>query len=383
MILAVGTLKGAAVAAEWSAEPSLSVKGEYNSNLLLTNGNNEVWGYSVNPGLKFKGSTEALEVEGGARGQFVRYYGENDREYTNLYFPFKTSYRLDRHKIRFEGGFTRDNTLRGELQQTGFVLAFTQRNLWTAMPSWTVGITERLSWQNGYHFTDAQYQNGLRFGLVDYQVHGGTTGLNYNVGLLDQVQLTGEYTVIRTPFIRQDSMYYGVQGGWTHDFGNDITGSLSGGVRLVSTTQGFASGSLTARDTVWVYRASLAKKFERGSILLEMSRDLNPSGFGRLLQTDRIGASLSHNLTETLTASLNGSLYFVDGIATNASSAAAPQSRFSSISPNLSWKFSQWWAVDVAYTYAERTIDSLDQWNSSQSTFLMLTYGGPKWSVSR
>ena len=383
VMLALGSLKESAGAAEWSAEPSLSVKGEYNSNLLLTNGNNQVWGYWVNPGLKFKGSTEALDVEGGARGQFVHYYGDNEREYTNLFFPIKTLYRLDRHRLGFEGGFTRDNTLRGELQQTGFVLAFTQRNMWTAMPSWTVGVTERLSWHNSYHFTDVQYQNGLRFGLVDYQVHGGTTGLSYNLGLLDQVQLTGEYTVIRTPFIRQHSMYYGVQGGWTHDFGNDITGSLSGGVRLVNTTQEFSGGSLTARDTVWVYRASLAKKFERTTALIEISRDLNPSGFGRLLQTDRLGTSLSHNLSETITASLNGNLYFVDGIATNASSAAAPQSRFSSISPNLSWKFSPWWTVDVAYTYAERTIDSLDQWNVSHSTFLMLTYGGAKWSVSR
>jgi long-subunit fatty acid transport protein len=273
--------------------------------------------------------------------------------------------------------------LQGELQQTGFVLGFTQRNTWTGSPSWTFGITERLFWQSSYQFVDAQYQDGIRFGLVDYQVHGGTTGMTYNLGQLDQVKLTGEYTLVRTPFIRQDSTYYGAQGGWTHDFGHEMTGSLSGGVRFVSSTQDIPGGALTDHETVWVYRGTLRKKFERTTIQMDVSRDINPSGFGRLLRTDRVGGSLSHNLTETLTASLNGGLYFVGGIVTNASSSSVPQSRYASISPSMSWKFSQWWTVDVAYTYAERAVDSRNQWSFANSTFVMLTYGGPKWSMSR
>lgn len=383
MMLVSSSLREEAGAAEWSAEPSLSVKGEYNSNLLLFNGNNEAWGHWVSPSLKFKGSTESLEVEGNVKSDFVHYYGNQARSLTNLYFPLRTSYHSDRNTFGFEGGFTRDNTLLGELKQTGLVLGFTQRNTWTASPSWTVGITERLSWQSSYQFVDAQYQDGIQFGLVDYQVHGGTTGMTYNIGQLDQVKLTGEYTLVRTPFIRQNSIYYGAQGGWTHDFGHEMTGSLSGGVRLVSSTQDIPGGALTDRETVWVYRGTLRKKFERTTIQIDGSRDINPSGFGLLLRTDRVGGSLSHNLTETLTASVNGGLYFVGGIVTNASGGSVPQSRFASISPSVSWKFNQWWTLDVAYTYAERAVDSLNRWNFANSTFVMLTYEGPKWSVSR
>ena len=63
MMLMSGGMRGETDAAEWSAAPSLSVKGLYNSNLLLFNGHNQVWGDWVTPDLKFKGSTEALEVE--------------------------------------------------------------------------------------------------------------------------------------------------------------------------------------------------------------------------------------------------------------------------------------------------------------------------------
>ncbi len=381
-MLLSGSLREAG-AAEWSAAPSLSLKGVYNSNLLLSNGNNEVLGYWVSPGLKFKGSTESLEVEGNAKSDFVQYYGDTDRSLTNLYFPLKASYRQDRYTFGFEGGFTRDNTLLSELQETGLVLGFTQRSLWTAMPSLTIGITERLSWQSGYQFKDAQYQDGIRFGLVNYQVQGGTTGLTYNLGELNQVQLTGEYTSFRIPSRMQDSIYYGAQGGWTHDFGQGMTGTISGGVRFVTSTQDFSGGSLSAHETVWVYRGTLRKRFERATIQIDGGREINPSGFGRLLQTDRAGASLSYNLTETLTVSLNGSLYFVSGIITEGPSGSFPQQKYSTISPSASWRFSQWWTLDVAYTYAERAVDSLDQWNFANSTFVMLTYGGPKWSVSR
>ncbi len=372
--------RGEADAAEWSAAPTLGVKGMYNSNLLLNQGNNEVFGYWITPAVKFKGATDALDVESETKADFVHYYGDQDRAFTNLYFPLRTSYRSDRHTFGFEGGFTRDNTLQSELQQTGLVLRFTQRSMWTAMPSWRVGITQRLAWQNRYQFVDTSYQDARRLGLADYRVHGGTTGLTYNLSLLDQVQMTGEYTFVRIPAVGLTTTYYGVQGGWTHDFGHQLIGTASGGGRLVNSDQALPTGgSLTSQEIVWVYSASLSKQFEQGNVRVEGSREINPSGFGGLLQTDRVGGTLVHDLTETLSASLSGNLYFVSRIGAR----SIVPTRFFAVNPTVSWKFAQWWTIDVSYTYAQRAVDQLDQRNDAHSTFVMLTYRGLKWSVSR
>lgn len=377
-------VRGEADAAEWSAAPTLGVKGIYNSNLLLSQGNNEVFGHWITPAVKFKGATDALDVESETRADFVHYYGDQDRTYTNLYFPLRSSYRLDRYTFGFDGGYTRDNTLQGELQQTGLVLQFTQRNMWTAVPSLKVGITERLSWQSRYQFIDTSYQDGQRLGLIDYQVHGGTTGFTYNVSLRDQVQMTGEYTFVRIPAAGLTTTYYGVQGGWTHDFGHRVIGTASGGGRLVNSDLTIpVGGTLASQETVWVYSASLSKQFERTTVRVDGGREINPSGFGRLLRTDRVGGTLVHNLTETLSASLSGGLYFVSGIGSTPLNRSIVQTRFFSVNPSVSWKFAQWWTLDVSYTYAQRAVDQLDQRNDSHSTFVMLTYGGPKWSVSR
>lgn len=122
------------LAAEWSLQPSLGTKAYYNSNLLLTPlPHDATYGYWVSPGAELAGKTERLEVNGRAAMDFVSYHGER----TNIFLPLTARYKNEKDVFDFTGGYTRDNTFMGEFQTTGVVLRFTQRNLWTANPSWT------------------------------------------------------------------------------------------------------------------------------------------------------------------------------------------------------------------------------------------------------
>jgi hypothetical protein len=217
---------------------------------------------------------------------------------------------------------------------------------------------------------------------VNYQVNGGSSKFSYNLRERTQVQMTGEVVNFQAPDINQTWTYSGAGMGVSHNLSNSLVVTISGGVRFINTTQGLSSGSLSQNDVVWLYNASLKKEFERSTILVDGSREVNPSGFGRLVQTDRVGGAISYNVTDDLTASLIGGMYFASVIA-SVQGQSFPDTRFTSVSPKLTWRFAQWWTLDAGYSYAERVVDSLDQWNFSNSTFVMLTYGGPKWSVSR
>jgi hypothetical protein len=162
-----------------------------------------------------------------------------------------------------------------------------------------------------------------------------------------------------------------------------MTGTVSSGVRFITSTQDFSGGSLTDRESVWVFSGRLKQVSEQTTVTLEGSREINPSGFGSLLQTDRLGGNLSHNLTETVTFSIDGATYFVTALASSSLSRTFPQTQYTNVTPKISWKFGEWWTLGVGYSYAERAVGALDQWNFANSTFVMLTYGGPKWSVSR
>jgi len=378
----LGIVSHRAQSAEWSAEPSFNVKGVYNSNLILSTGSNEVWGYWTSPAVKFKGATESFMIEGNAKADFVHYYGQQDRGFTNLLFPVSTSYKWERLTFGFDGSFIRDNTLMSELRQTGLVLSFTQRNLWTANPSVTVGLTERVNWQVGYQFADATYQNGLSLGLVNYQTNGGTSELSYQIQERTKIKLIGEVTNFVASQIQETWTYEGVRVGASHDFSESLSATVLGGPKFIRSTQGgVPGGSLSQNDVVWVYNANIKQEFEQSTISLDGGRELYPSGFGLLVQTDRVSGSISHRLTENLTASLNGGLYFTTPIASTRG--PFPQTRFINVNPNVTWNFAQWWTLSVGYTYAERAVGSVNFWANANSTFVMLTYTGEKWSVSR
>jgi hypothetical protein len=197
------------------------------------------------------------------------------------------------------------------------------------------------------------------------------------------VQLTGEYVTFKIPTIQQQTSYSGVGTSVSHAFSESMTATASGAARFVYSTQYYPGGSATLHNLVWTFSARIKKDFEQTSVMLEGAREINPSGFGLLLQTDRIGGTMTHNLTETVTLSINGALYLVSALTTPSPSTTFPQQRYGAVTPKVSWKFGQWWSLDVAYTYAERAVDSFNQWNFSNSTYVMLTYGGPKWSLFR
>lgn len=372
-------------AAEWSAEPSLGVKGQYNSNLTLTTApHSPVYSHWISPEVKFAGSTENLEINGKAAADFIRYYGGREQGLTNLDFPLSAKYRMENETLAFNGGFTRDNTLRGELLETGLVLGFTQRNLWSLAPSWTHNFSERLSLQSTYNYSNSTYENGARLGLLDYEVHGGSLALLYSLSEKSRMHVAGNYTNFSVPTANAlRSHIAGAQLSITHSFTESITATLAGGPQLVSSSLHFGPARIADTQTVWVASANLRKQWDEGYAQLVMSREIRPSGFGLLVQTERVGVTLSKDLNERLTLSLNGQVYLTSSLESKVAPNALRENRFLTITPQLTWKIDQWWAVDVSYAYGRRDVDSFDQFAISNAATVMLTYYPPKFAVGR
>ena len=375
----------AGLAAEWSLVPSMSTKGIYNDNLLMTPlPHDPTYGYWISPAVEFAGKTERLEVSSKAALDFVDYYGGEPNRFTNVLLPLTLKYRTERDEWGFSGGFTRDNTLMGELLTTGVVLRFTQRNLWNLNPSWTRMITEKFGFQGTFQFSDASYQDGLRLGLVDYQVYGGSAGFLLHMTERDDVQLAGTYTNFHTtnaPFGLR-AYYPGAMLSLTHTFTEGLKATAYGGPRFVSSTTEGAGFSQTTRDTIWVYGASLTQQLERASVQLNMSREIFPSGFGLLLQTDRLGAMASYHFTDSITASLDASGYLVSGATSQTRGGTLPEQRLFYLTPKLAWHFSEWWRAEASYAYRWRDVDTFVEPVTSNMLMLMLTYYPPKLAIS-
>lgn len=372
-------------AAEWSIVPSVGVKGMYNDNLLLTPLPHEAtYGYWTSPTAEFAGKTERLEVSGKVAADFVSYYGGEETSFTNIFLPLSMRYKTEKDILGFTGGFTRDNTLMSELLNTGVVVRFTQRNQWNASPTWAHSLTEKLSVQSSFQFMDATYEDGLRLGLVNYQLLGGSGGLLYQLTEQDQVQLSGTYTSFNTtnaPFGVRATMP-GAMMTVTHAFTESLIGTMFGGPRFISSTTQGPGRDLKAQETVWVYGASLTRQFESGSLQLNAARDIVPSGFGLLIQTDRVTLSGSYKVSEPLTASMDANGYLVTGATQGVSAGSFPEQRYVSLSPKLAWQFLEWWRLEASYTYGWRKVENYFTSATSNAAMLMLTYYPPKLALS-
>lgn len=368
-------------AAEWSAEPSLAVKGEYNSNLTLSSIPGEVWGHWVSPSVRFAGSTERLTVSGKAAGDFVTYYGDQNRSLTNGFFPVVARYATEGDIFTLDGSFTRDNTLRSELQQTGVVLGFTQRNLLSMSPSWTRSVTENLSLQLGYQFTNATYENGRSLGLFNYDVNGGNMGVSYKLAEGDDLQLTGSYTKLDVTDAGLKSNNAGGSLSVTHVLSEATTVTASGGPRFLDQTQTVGNTSLSSNQLIWTFGGSIRTKWEDARASLDGGREINVSGLGVLLQTDRLGATVSKDLTEMLTVSLSGQAIEAQALPVQGGGAQTGTTRWINATPAVTWKLDEWWTLEASYTFVDRKVDVTDFYGNS--TFLKLTYNIPKLSMSR
>jgi len=372
--------------AEWSVTPSMSTKAYYTDNLLLTQlPHDSTYGYWLSPGAEFAAKTERFQLGGKAALDFVDLYGGEPSRYTNIFLPLTMKYRTEQDEWGFTGGFTRDNTLMGELLATGLVLRFTQRNLWTVNPSWTHMVTEKFGFQTTFQFNDATYQDGIRLGLLDYQAYGGSAGFLYKPSERDDIQLSATYNNFRTATapIGLQANYPGAMLSITHAFTEGLRANAYGGPRFVSSTTQLGGLSQNTSDTIWVYGVSVNQKFERANLQMSLTRDIFPSGFGLLIKTDRLGAAASYDLTETITASLDAAGYTVTGVTNQASGGALKEQRLFYLTPKLSWHFSEWWRIEASYSYRWRDVDTFIEPVTSNTLMFLLTYYPPKLAISK
>lgn len=371
-------------AAEWSVLPSIGVKGVYNDNLLLTPlPHLETYGYWVSPAAEFAGKTERLEVKGRVASDFVTYYGGKDTQFTNIFLPLTMRYKTETDLFEFTGGFTRDNTLVGELEETGVVLRFAQRNQLSTNPAWSRSLTEKFTLLTSGQFSNTVYEKGQGLTLVNYQVGGGSAGLGYQVTENTQMQLLGSYTQFRTidtPTAFRAS-FPGINLSITHMFTESFTATFYGGPRFLSSTTQLSGDSITANDTVWLFGGNIQKKFERSSIQVAAARNVAPSGLGILIQSDRLSATMTHDFNESVIASFDSSLIQVTNAGTRAGINVFDQLYFSA-TPKISWKFAEWWKLEFSYTYrwAQGVGTSPDV--SSNGTMFTITYYPPKLALS-
>ncbi len=132
-------------------------------------------------------------------------------------------------------------------------------------------------------------------------------------------------------------------------------------------------------NTGSLFKLTLQKAFESSQITSELSRSLQPTADGGEVQTDRLLGGYNAKLSQTVSGSLNMSLYKTQA---STGSRTSNNSRYYSISPALSWQITEWWSANAFYA---RSVSKPEQGAEAAGNAINLTlnYNWPKISRSR
>ena len=372
--------------AQWSIEPSLSTQGQFYDNLTLTfRPHHSVWATKVSPTVVISYDTEILNLNASPKFEYARYFSEDpiDETFNNYFLPLSGSYRTELDRFGLDGAINRDNAFFSELEDAGVATRFIQRDFRDVRGSWDRSVTERMTAQSSYHFTDVDYEKTGGSNLSDYQVHTGTLGAGYQWTEATDLNITGWYSNYHVPQNRFRSQAPGFELGFSHRMFETFSISGSGALRYVRTTLDQGGQKEKDTDLAWLFDVALDKKWERSHIKIGYSRALNPSGLGLLFVTDRINLVLKHQLTYALKVSLRGTFSNNEtiGSSSDVQGVNTDRRRFWQIEPALSWRVTEDWSWDLSYSFATRKQSG--ETADSNKVSMGLTYTWPQWSVSR
>jgi len=407
-------------AAEWSAQPEVTLRTGYNDNIRLTSVDHDsVWETVLRPAVKFGVATENKGLTGNADFSIRRFTGGSglessdrlDREDVDL--NLNAYHRMERGNSGLGVTITRDSTLDSELDDTGNVIEERATRLsQTLSPSWSRLLTERMRLDLSYRFTTVGYSDELPpLDLIGY---------NYDVFSASLVRMfsaringTASYSYSRyKPEIGFDSDTLSLQAGASWNVSQTLSSSILAGLRKTTTFStalvptGFCVGAdpgagfpdctggfpvLTEyisvpndiKNTGAVFSASLSKQLEKTSLSVSLTRSASPSGNGELLDTTSLRVSGERRFTEKLGASLSIQLTDRETITNTGTGSDTGNRRFFRITPKISWRWRHDLRLTAAYEYAENEYANNVGNPSRNAVYLALNYQRPRISLSR
>ncbi len=416
---------GLSAATEWTAKPSVSLRLQHDTNLLLTSGPHQgVTGLTVAPRLDLGAQQANWDVTGSAELRGHRYWGQSGLNGNDQIYNLSSLYRTQRSTWQLGGGYTKESVTASTAfnPDVGLVSTQTQGITRTVNPSWTWQITKRTQLKLGYQSSLVSYETSLNANLLNYDSRDGNATLLYQWSPQDQLTAEIDRSYFKVPQTGLSQLgqpaYALVIGGvltlqpnprelsntsttdslilgWTHSFSQTLSANVAIGTRstdsesVIQTCTGVSNAtcSQTANtgfsetSSGYLYNAGVTKQFKLTQVALSIGRQISPSGIGAQVQTD----SATLGITRTLSARLNTNLSVTDYRVRAISSNALPLTNrdYVQASTSLSWQWTRQFTIQGGYQYVGLKFPGTTDKAYDNTVYVDLVYTWNGFSVSR
>ncbi len=354
-------------AADWYILPKLDLLGEYDSNIDFSFENKKSdFIYNLSPSIELNYVSNISKLTGKLALNGQLFMNNSNLDTLNQYFSILGQHNVaPRLALTFDGQYTRDSTLRTELEESGFVMNRSLREAIRARPGIVYNLTPRSSLALSYGYYGVTYQDYQYSPYFQHEVWSTFRYLlgNHKSTLLGTV--TGRYTDYYTIGNLYRTM--GTYAGLEHKFSEEWILKVSGGLNYNwYATQTIVIGTLFDPTFIQVSLGETERTFNvspyfdiaatrhwpKMDLTVYYSLDQTPSSAGVIRQFHRVHAEITRKFLERLTAGFQANSYY--GLSTEQDNNEF-QTMVFYLSPQISYKIAEKLSLSSSYSYGWRS----------------------------
>lgn len=356
-------------AAEWSLTGGLNPSLTYDDNIFMRE-SNKIGDYHaiMTPTLKMAYETDRLEASLSTGYVMDRYHTSSHLDNDDPFFKLNSAYKTQRSTWGLGLEFSERSSRSDAADDTGDFETNSTYTTKSISPSFSYQLTERdaLSLSASYSektYSTTDFSDSKNRSVSSHWQHQFTERFNGGVRLsASNNKSTGllELTDDDTYNLSLTSNYK-LSEIW------GINGSI--GVNQLNSQQ---TNSLGATDKTKSTGSSLSinvsYKTDVDQANLSLSRSISPSSTGDVNEQDKLSMGWSRPLSETLTASIQGSYQTTS----SAVDSGSDERKNIDISPSINWQYSPDSTLSLSYDYRQQKESALN--TNARSNAIMLTF---------
>lgn len=381
------------IAEAWVLQPAVSLRQTVDDNYRLSVNSQARELSTTELGLEAGISrvTQSFESRLRLKLEAISYSGDEedleDRLNNTLFFT--TANKSEVSAFKLDGRYTRDSLLRNisvvddtditiepdDNTDSGLRREDISRDRLYLRPSWRRGLSQISNISINYRFNQVEHERQID-GLVDYRDHYLTMGYSRRYSPIDTFHLTLGGQVYE-PDLDNVTEYTTLS--LTGGINRKLTPTSDVGLRLGVRTTEFERtvDNSTSKESDTGYLLSLDGQQNTGlnRYTARIERNVFPSASGQQVEADQLLFNANRKHTELLSLFVRSRLFQNRTIGNSNNN---NDRRYVQIQPGLSWNFSRWWNVDLAYRYRREKKDGI--FESGESHALLFTL---QWSKAR
>ncbi|MBV1950733.1 MAG: hypothetical protein KUG64_00860 [Cycloclasticus sp.] len=356
-------------AAEWSLTGGLNPSLTYDDNIFMRESNTQGdYHTTMTPTLKMAYETDRSEVSLSTGYVMDRYHTSSHLDNDDPFFKLNTAYKTQRSTWGLGLEFSERSSRSDAADDTGDFETNSTSTTKSISPSFSYQLTERdaLSLSASYSektYSTTDFSDSKNRSVSSHWQHQFTERFNGGISLsasnnksIGLLELTDDDT-----YNLSLTSNYNISEIW------GINGSV--GVNQLNSQQTNLFGATDkTKSTAPSLSINVSYKTDVDQANLSISRSTSPSSTGDVNEQDKISMGWSRSLSETLTASIQGSYQTTN----SAVDSGSDERENTDISPSINWQYSPDSTLSLSYNYRQQKESALN--TNARSNAIMLTF---------